>query len=102
MCIRDRVGPRPRVAPISAQAFSVQVTIDAATHDKLRRAQELLGGGDVAQVLDRAFDALIIQLEKKKFARVAKPRKPRRATGKRTIPADVRRIVSSRDGDRCT
>jgi len=97
-----QVEPRPRVAPISAQRFSVQVTIDGATHDKLRRAQELLGGGDVARVLDRALDALIVQLEKKKFARVHKPRTSRPATGKRTIPAEVRRSVSSRDGDRCT
>jgi len=97
-----QVEPRPRVTPISAQRFAVQVTIDAATHNKLRRAQELLGGGDVGQVLDRALDALIVQLEKKKFARVTKPRRPRPASGKRTIPADVRRSVSSRDGDRCT
>ncbi len=98
--------PRPRVAPITAERFAVQVTIDRATHDKLRHAQALLGhtvpSGDVAQVLDRALDALIVQLEKRKLGATARPREPRPTLGKRTIPAHVRRAVWKRDDGRCT
>lgn len=98
--------PRPRVAPITAERFAVQVTIDRATHDKLRHAQALLGhtvpSGDVFQVLDRALDALIDQLEKRKLGAASKPREPRPSLGKRTIPAHVRRAVWKRDGGWCT
>jgi 5-methylcytosine-specific restriction endonuclease McrA len=98
-----RVEPRPRVASIDGRRFSLEVTIEQATHDKLRRAQDLLGrAGDVAGVFDRALDALLDKLEKRKFAKTAKPRRPRAARAARTIPAHVRRAVLERDGGRCT
>jgi len=59
--------------------------------------------GDLAEVLDRALDALIAKLEKRKFAATDRPqRKPRPARDARTIPAHVRRAVRKRDGGRCT
>lgn len=96
-----RVEPRPRVAPITEQRFSLQVTIERATHDKLRRAQELLGRSDVPDVLDRALDVLLGQLERRKFAKTRKGRPRRPSTRVRTIPAQVRRSVAQRDGERC-
>jgi hypothetical protein len=67
-----------RVAPITAQRFAVQVTIDRETHDLLRYAQDLLGhavpSGDVPEVLKRALEALIVQLEKRKFGCTDRPR----------------------------
>jgi 5-methylcytosine-specific restriction endonuclease McrA len=81
------------------------MTVGQETHDKLRRAQELLGHviapGDLAAVFDRALDALIAKLEQRKFAATAHPRRSKVAKG-RHIPADVRRTVRERDGDRCT
>ena len=63
---------RGRVAPLSAERFALQVTIEKDTHDKLRYAQALLShqlpSGDIAQVVDRALDVLVAQLEKQKFA----------------------------------
>jgi 5-methylcytosine-specific restriction endonuclease McrA len=98
-----QVEVRPRIAPISKQRFALQVTIEGSTYDKLRHAQDLLShAGDVAAVLDRALDALIGQLEKRRFAATAKPRKARPAGRKRTIPARVKRAVWQRDGGRCT
>jgi 5-methylcytosine-specific restriction endonuclease McrA len=98
-----QVAVRPRVAPIDGRRFSLAVTIEQATHDKLRRAQDLLGrAGDVAGVLDRALEALLEKLEKRKFAKTVKPRRPRAARAARTIPAHVRRAVLERDGGRCT
>jgi len=61
--------PPPKVTPLAPQRFALQVTVGQATHDKLRYAQALLGhqvpAGDVAQVLDRALDALIQKLERR-------------------------------------
>jgi hypothetical protein len=96
------------VAPLAPGRFALQVTIGQSTHDKLRYAQSLLGhqlpSGDVAQVLDRALDALIRMLEKRKFAPTTRPRRGHRrpTSDGRHISADVRRTVWNRDGGRCT
>ena len=59
--------------PPQPPSFLVQVTVSKGTHDKLRLAQALLSHAvsprDVAQVLDRALDALIEKLEKRKFGK---------------------------------
>jgi 5-methylcytosine-specific restriction endonuclease McrA len=110
--------PPPALAPTSpppaAGRIRLHVTIDGSTRDKLHRAQALLShaipSGDVAQVLDRALDALIRQLEKRKFAATdrppATPRQPRTrrlaGPGERAVPAHVRRAVWERDGGQCT
>jgi 5-methylcytosine-specific restriction endonuclease McrA len=105
--VSAHVDPRPRVAPLSRESFGLQVTLGRCTHQKLRRAQELLGhqipSGDIAQVLDRVLDLAIAELEKRKFAATAKPRRCRRPTSSpRHIPADVQRAVWERDGGQCT
>jgi hypothetical protein len=60
-------------SPPRPPSFLVQVTVSKGTHDKLRLAQALLSHAvsprDVAQVLDRALDALIEKLEKRKFGK---------------------------------
>ena len=96
----------PRVAPLSPGRFALQLTVSQETHDKLRRAQALLGhavpSGDIAEVLDRALDALIANLEKRKFGATEKPRVARPSSSPRHIPARIRRAVSERDKGRCT
>jgi len=102
------VPPRPNVAPLSPQRFALQLTMGQSMHDKLRYAQALLSHqiptGDVTQVLERALDALVLQLEKRKFAATARPRPDRRrgTAGRRYIPADVKRAVWERDQGQCT
>jgi hypothetical protein len=104
---------RASVAPLSPGRFALQVTVDKSTHDKLRYAQALLGhalpSGDVAEVLDRALDALIHKLEQQKFAKSARSRTdpaaggvPRGAANGRYVPAEIRRTVWQRDGGQCT
>jgi hypothetical protein len=99
-------APRAKVSPLSPERYALQVTVGQATHDKLRRAQELLAhalpSGDVAQVLDRALDALILALERRKLAATERPRQRRSSASKRYIPAEVKRQVSQRDGGQCT
>ncbi len=97
-----------RLAPLVPQRFALRVTLAQATHDKPRRAQDLLGHrvttGDLAGVLDLALEALIRQLERSRFAAAEKPRpaKQRHTAGKRHVPAHVRRAVWERDRGRCT
>lgn len=95
-----------RLTPLSPARYAIQVTVSKATHDKLRQAQALLShsvpSGDVAEVLDRALDALIAQLEKRKYGATNRPSPPRGTKNPRHIPAHVKRAVRARDGDQCT
>src|SRR5207244_976135 len=99
---------RPKVTTLSPQRFALQVTLEQTTHDKLRYLQALLShqvpSGDLARVLDGAFDAAIRELERGKFAATDKPRPGhgRSRPRGRYIPAEVRRAVWERDGGQCT
>lgn len=101
-------SPAP-ARPAEPALYRLEVTLPKAAHDRLRYAQALLGhavpSGDVAGVIDRALEALITQLEKRKFGASPRPRAgaPRfRRPGRRLIPAHVRRAVWQRDDGLCT
>jgi len=100
------VAPRARIAPLAPERFALQVTLSRATHDKLRRAQELLShalpSSEIAEVLDRALDVLVASLEQRRFATTSRPSARRRSKSARHIPAHVRREVSDRDRYQCT
>jgi len=101
-------GPPPRVGPLSPGRFSIQFTMGQETHDKLLHARALLRhqvpSGDLAELFDRALDAMIEKLEKRKFAATSNPRRRRNreSANPRHIPADVKREVWERDGGQCT
>ena len=98
----------PKISPLSPERFALQFTVDRSTHDLLHYAQELLShevpSGDLAQVFHRALQALVGQLEKRKFAATGRPlQSPGRSTkSRRHIPAAIKRAVWERDGGRCT
>ncbi len=101
-------SPKPPavVSPLAAARYRVQFTVSEATHDKLRRAQDLmrhtLPTGDPAVIFDRALTLLVAELERTKFAATAQPRASQpTAPGSRHIPAAVKRQVWHRDGGRC-
>ncbi len=103
----ERVPCLSKVTPVAPERFDLHLTIGQSMQDKLRYAQELLGhalpSGDLAQVLDRALDSLIKDLEKRKFATTRRPRRSMRpGTNPRHIPAHVKRAVWARDGGQCT
>jgi 5-methylcytosine-specific restriction endonuclease McrA len=105
---------RGRVAPVAVGRYELRVTLDQATYDKLRKLQALLShavaSNDLAEVLGRACDAAIRELEKRRFATRdshaddsdVRPARKRPSKSARHIPADVRRAVHARDGARCT
>jgi hypothetical protein len=103
-----QVAERPRVTPLSAEAFALQCTLDRAAHDDLHYAQSLMGhqpdARDLGKVVGRALRLLVMALEKRKFAATSKPRRGQKqaSSGTRYIPADVKRAVWERDGGQCT
>jgi hypothetical protein len=94
------------VAALAPERFALQVTISGETQEKLLRAQALLRhqvpSGDLAEVLDRALDALLDKVEGRKFGKTTAPRKARTSRVTRTVPRAVRRQVVARDGARCS
>ena len=111
------ISRRPStVLPLAPERYRIQFTASAATHGKLRRAQDLLRhvvpDGDVASIVDRALTLLVRQLERRKLAAVDRPRAPLRkgeqatvtnqpGARSRYVPAEVRRRVWARDGGQC-
>lgn len=106
---RVEILPAPPEPAALADRVLLRVAVERSTYDNLRYAQELLShsvpSGDVAKVLDRALKALIVQLEKRKFAATTRPRlrsRQKATAGTRSVPAHVRRVVWERDQGRCT
>ena len=96
----------PRITPLTPQRFAWQLTVSGSTNDKLKYARELLGHavpkGEIADVLDRALDALIEKLERSIFAAGSRTRPGRGSDDPRHVPAAVKHEVWVRDGGRCT
>jgi 5-methylcytosine-specific restriction endonuclease McrA len=98
---------RPLVAPLAPDRYLLRITISDETRQKLDRARDLLRHsmptGDPATIVDRALTVLLVQLEKQKFARASRPKRPRTGPRSRSrhVPAAVKRDVWTRDEGRC-
>jgi hypothetical protein len=83
-CARHRAV----VEPLAAERYRVQLTISGETHEKLRRAQDLLRhqvpDGDLATLFDRAITLLVSDLERKKCAMVSRPREESKSAQRRS------------------
>src|SRR6266545_4206733 len=107
-----RQPSRPTLDPISADQWSMRVTIDRALKEELETLTCLLShkfpDGNLAAVLHEAVRCAIEKHGKRrgavKPARQRKPvaPRPRRPGEREPIPADVKRAVWERDGGRCT
>jgi len=122
--------PATSPSPPALPTRTLRLALTPATEAKLRLAQALLAhavpGGNPDEVFDRALDALIDELERRKYARTRRPRQQSEPAGKtaaasppahpptspptspptipaarRTVPAQVRREVAARDQARC-
>jgi hypothetical protein len=101
-----RPDPPALLTPIGPDRYIVQFTASQHVHDQLFHAQHLLRHaiptGNLAAVIERALEALIANLERRRLGAVSRPgkRRPLRA-GSRAIPAEVRRAVWGRDEGQC-
>src|SRR5437867_2932282 len=93
----------PAIFPALAEGrLHLSGVVMLASYLTPENADELLAA-ELAAMLDLAFDLLVGHLAKRKFAATPRPRPgTRRATGRRTIPARVKRAVWERDGGQCT
>jgi hypothetical protein len=119
------------IVPLSPRRYKIEITVDEATHDKLRSLQDLLGrsetGRDAAAIISRAIDVLLVRTLARKAGCTDRPKaatstnvectEPRTSTNaerapagtaaaprgqrSRTVPASVRREVWRRDSGRC-
>lgn len=97
---------RPVVVPLTPERFKLQITMSRETHDTLREVQDLMRhsvpNGDAAILVARALALLRDHLRRRKWAQASRPQKRRsRGSRSRHIPAEVRRLVRERDGERC-
>jgi hypothetical protein len=71
--------PRPRVEPLSATRFRVEVTVSADTKATLERIQDLMRHrnptGDLETILDASLALLLAKLEKERLGKTSRPRK---------------------------
>jgi HNH endonuclease len=97
--------PAQRVTPLAPQRYAYECTFDQETLDLLQRARDLLGHlsppPDGPSVLKSALRLLVGQLEKQKYAATDHPRHSQPGLSARHIPAEVKRAVRERDGERC-
>jgi hypothetical protein len=109
----SRTTAKPIVA-LSPRRYKIEITVDEATHDKLRSLQDLMArsgtGRDPGEIISRAIDVLLVRTLARKAAftdrpKPAKPTIDSTASGleprSRSIPAAVRREVWQRDSGRC-
>jgi len=97
---------RPIVVPLAPERYRVQFTVGAATHEKLRQAQDLLRreipDGDPAAIFDRALTLLLEDVARKKMSMTRRPWPGARSRpGSRNVAAAVQRAVWIRDEARC-
>lgn len=100
--------------PVSEDRYRLLLDVSRSFKDKLELAKALGSHasphGDVEQILEQALDALLEQLQKRRFAKAKQPRssprpkvepssgrKPRRKVTRATV-----REVTERDGMKCT
>ena len=101
--------PTPEIRPVSADQWSLRVTLDGAAKADLEALKNLLGhkvpNGDLAAVLAEAIRCGIEKHGKRRGAvrpdRTRTPA-PLRSDDPRFIPAEIRRQVWERDGGQCT
>jgi hypothetical protein len=99
------IPARHVVEPLAPSRYKIQFTATGELRDKLERLQALMEG-DLASVIEAAVTEKLEKIEAKRYGTSKRPRKSVEECetwpSSRYIPAPVRRLVSQRDGGRCT
>ncbi len=79
-------GPRPRIEPLSATRYRIELTVSAGTKESIDRIKDLMchrnPSGDLETILDASLALLLAQLEKERLGKTLRPR------GRRRKPAE--------------
>ena len=71
--------PRPRVEPLSATRYRVELTVSAETHAMLERIKDLMRhrnpSGDLETIVDASLGLLLAKLEKERLGKASRRRK---------------------------
>ncbi|MBN9165219.1 MAG: hypothetical protein BGO98_49745 [Myxococcales bacterium 68-20] len=79
-------GPRPRVEPLSATRYRIELTVSTGTKEAIDRIKDLMlhrnPSGDLETILDASLALLLAHLEKERLGKTPRPRrrKPAEAT----------------------
>ena len=106
---------QPLIEPTSDARYRIQLNASSALKEKLELFRALVShsipNGDVAAVLERALDLALEQIQKQRFAKTDRPRRPPGPRGLKSkrpslhrehIPNATQREVATRDGLQCT
>ena len=89
---------RPRVEPLSATRYRVELTVSRETTEKLERVRDLMRhrnpNGDLEKIFDLSIDLLLTKLEKERLGKTSRPKATKRA-----VSSDVDGTKSARRGD---
>ena len=95
-----------RIEPLAPSRHKLQMTVSTECRDKLERARALLRHrnptGDLAEVVERALDALLENLEKERLGKSKRPLRTPRAAKAGHVTQAARRDVFERDGEQCS
>ena len=76
--VTPQVVPRPRVEPLSATRYRVELTVSAETKAKLERIKDLMRhrnpSGDLEKIFDVSLDLLLVKLERERLGKTSRPR----------------------------
>ncbi len=69
---------RPRVEPLSATRYRVELTVSAETKAKLERIKDLMchrnPPGDLEKIFDASIELLLVKLEKERLGKTSRPK----------------------------
>src|SRR6185436_2163701 len=104
---------RSEVEPCSTSAYRLHLTVSPAFLEKLEKAKDALGhkhpGADLEAILMEGLDLVLAKADQRR-AQVERSRQPRvdaalkstePTAASRYVPANVRRAVWKRDGQKC-
>jgi hypothetical protein len=95
-----------RIEPLSASSYRIEFTASAALRDKIEQTRNMLGhtipSGDLAQLFERAIDALLLAETKRRMGTASGRRRRELKPHTRHVPVEVARAVWERDGFQCT
>jgi hypothetical protein len=104
-------GPRPRVEPLSASRYRVELTVSREVKEKLERIEDLMRhrnpSGDLETILEQALALLLAKLERERLGKVTRPRRTKAADTTEQVQAtsdssEDSRNVPQGSGARCS